>query len=191
MRLLFIDVETYSARDLAREGRYLYADHCEILIVAYALNDFTVLCWVPAYGEPLPRLLKDRLECEEIKIVAHNAQFEKAVFESPHAKKLGFPKISSYRYICTMALAAALALPRSLDSVAQALNLSSEYHKDRKGKNLINRFCKPRNPTKYDKRTRRRMEKNDSYSRDFVDYCVQDVEVERAVWDKIGKFYEF
>jgi len=85
-----------------------------------------------------------------------------------------------------MALALMAGLPGSLDKASSALGLSE---KKQAGTHLINYFSKPCKPTKVNGgRTRNLPEHNPEKWEDFKVYCIQDVEVERAISRKLHGF---
>ena len=80
-----------------------------------------------------------------------------------------------------------LALPQSLAGVAQVLGL--EQQKMHEGKDLIRYFCIPCKPTQTNgERTRNLPHHAPDKWQIFKDYCIRDVEVERAIRKKIAKY---
>ncbi|EAG5888668.1 DNA polymerase [Listeria monocytogenes] len=80
-----------------------------------------------------------------------------------------------------------LGLPASLDMMSKALRLAQE--KDSEGKALIRYFCMPCKPTQINGgRTRNYPEHAPVKWAKFIEYCRQDVVVERAIAKKIAKF---
>lgn len=79
-----------------------------------------------------------------------------------------------------------MGLPVSLDMVAKVLNLEQQKGA---GKPLINYFSKPCKPTKANgERTRNLPEHNPEKWEEFKAYCKQDVEVERAIKNKVSLY---
>ncbi len=72
---------------------------------------------------------------------AHNAFFEKCIYENILVKRYGWPSIPPRLYRCTAAKAAACALPRSLEKAGEALKLSAQ--KDYRGYAAMMATCKP------------------------------------------------
>jgi DNA polymerase bacteriophage-type len=185
--LLFLDFETFSTVDIKQHGRSRYVEKCEILIVAWAMRNHCVSTIVPSLTrgaiEPLIKLLLD----PKYKVVAHNAEFERAVLGSSSAKSLGLPPLPVDRFICTMELAGNFMLPRSLARCAQALGVQEKMDE---GKHLISWFCSPRRPSKNDPSTRRYMTQGDERTEQFIEYAKRDIEVCRDIWNKLGEYYE-
>ena len=185
MRELSIDIETYSDRDLTRVGVYAYADSpaFRILLFAYAFDDGPVQIVDFEHGEKLPDTVVKALADPEIIKTAYNANFERVCI----SVSSGF---GYFRYLppeqwrCTAVAASELGLPNTLDGVAQALHLS--FQKDKRGKDLINYFCKP-NP-KRESNQQALMDMDAEKWEEFKEYCKQDVEVERAIKKKISRF---
>lgn len=78
---------------------------------------------------------------EDWVIVAHNAGFERAIYENILVRRLGWPEIHPLQWRCTAARAAAVALPRSLEGVGEVLKLTIQ--KDRSGAIAMMRTCRP------------------------------------------------
>ena len=83
-RIVHIDIETFSAVNLAKCGVYRYAesDSFQILLVAYAFDDGPVQIADLARGEPFPQELLDTFFDSGTICMAHNAQFERVCFSS-------------------------------------------------------------------------------------------------------------
>ena len=184
--MIHIDFETYCEIDITQVGMHAYTEHesFDLLMMAYAIDDGEIGIWEK--GEPLPGSVMDALRDPFETVGAHNAGFERLCFKNYAIPKLGWPNITLDRWKCTAAMAARLALPRSLDRLAIALDLPTKHGR---GKQLINLFSKLQRPTKksgHDKSWRRTKEDSPEDWQSFKEYCVQDVEVERRVCDKIS-----
>ena len=128
----------------------------------------------------LSQLVREHSEFE-----AHNAWFEKCIWENILEKRYGILKPPDDQWRCTSALAAQYALPRSLEKVIKALGLPIE--KDMAGNRLCKAMCKPRKPLKADLQIYGSeelcpvlwKEKPEDFTK-LIDYCIQDV---RAEWE--------
>ncbi len=166
--MLFLDIETFSATDLKKFGVYRYTEDpgFEILMCAWTRDkvDYHI-----AVGEDeilrIPGLFTDT-------IVAHNAPFERICFSVLEGVRYQDPA----RYIDTAAIAAANGLPRSLDKLAKALGVEA---KDSAGTRLINLFSKP------NRKKRIRPEDKPEQWEEFKEYCIQDVRVLVACFEKM------
>lgn len=183
MRDLFIDIETYSSRDIASCGSYKYMESpdFEILIVGYAFDDEEPVIVDLAQGEELPREFLDAMYDPNVRKHAHNAVFERTAF-----RRIGID-VPVEQWYCTMVKAAYCGLPLSLDAVSKVLDL-----KDKKletGKALIRYFSCPCKPTKTNGgRTRNypchAPEKWEMYK----EYNKYDVLSEREIYRLLEKF---
>lgn len=175
MRVLGIDLETYSDVDIYSAGLYAYAasQAFETLLLAYAYDDEPVQIVDIASGEELPPQLLLDLTDPGILKTAFNAQFERTCLAAWLKREM-----PPEQWSCTMVQALTLGLPQSLADVAETLKL--EQQKDAGGKILINYFCKPCKPTKANGgRIRNRPWHDQAKWEAFKAYCKQDVETER------------
>lgn len=195
MKTLSIDIETYSSVDLIKSGVYAYADapDFEILLFAYAFDDEAVHITDLARGEKLPEEVLSALTDADIIKTAYNAQFEITCL-----KKYICPGIDISQWRCSSVQALELGLPSGLANVAEALGLPQQ--KDKRGKALIDYFSKPAR-IKTDSGCQEQInlyENNGVYRHrpadapdkwnTFKEYCMQDVEVERAIKKKLSRF---
>jgi len=134
-----IDFETRSTVDLRKSGVYRYAEDptTEIIVMSWRVGDGDIQRWTPG-GEDPTELLRAIYEGDII--VAHNAGFERAIWNAKTPTH--WPKLNIVQQDCTMARGLAVALPGSLDMLAQALKLPVQ--KDKDGQRLMMQMCKPR-----------------------------------------------
>lgn len=184
MKTLNIDIETYSDEDLTKVGVYKYCDspNFEILLFAYSIDGSPVECVDLTIDEIPTDVLQGLLDKDVLKI-AFNAQFERVCL----SKHLGVEFLDASQWHCTMVHANQLGLPASLGQCAKYLNIQQQ--KDTRGTQLINYFSKPCKPTKANgMRTRNLPEHDPEKWQTFIDYCIQDVVVEKAIADKLSRF---
>lgn len=193
MKTLSIDIETYSSEDLKTSGVYRYceAPDFEILLIAYSYDDGPVhtldLAALRQKGvAPEDDLVTSCLVMDiadaRIRKTAWNASFERTAL----SKFFGI-KCPPEQWRCTMVHAAHVGLPLSLEAAAKVLKVAQ---KDAAGKALIKYFCMPCKPTKVNGgRTRNLPEHETEKWTAFMQYCAQDVVVEREIADKIS-FYQ-
>lgn len=186
MDTLAIDVETYSSVDISKAGAYRYceAPDFEILLFAYAFNDEPVEIVDLANGEKLPCNIFYALTDPNIVKTAFNANFER------NALKNQYPALCPpEQWQCTMIQALRMGLPSSLDMVGKVIKFEEDKQKMKEGKALIQYFCKPCKPTKANGgRTRNLPEHAPDKWETFKLYCKQDVEVERAIRNKLIRY---
>ena len=183
MKRLHLDFETFSQVDITKEGAYRYAMHpsTKVLMAAYALSDGKVHHW-DATKKPMPTDLKKWLDDPEVEIHAFNANFERLIIT--HVLKLSIP-LSRYR--CTMVHAFLRSFVGGLSSVGAELGIAEDKAKLKEGKALIKVFCVPRKPTKSKPYTQVTEAHAPDKWQQFVQYNIQDVEAERAVWKMLNK----
>lgn len=171
--VIYIDFETYSECDLKKCGSWAYSQHpsTEILCMAYAIDNGPVQLWTPGKTGPhlTPQLKFHTIE-------AHNAFFERSIWENICVKKFGWPMIRPEQWRCSAAKAAARALPRALGNLAEAMRVS--HQKDSAGKALMLKLCKPQRMGVKEE-LKKYHDPIDLYK--LYDYCKKDVEAERAV----------
>ena len=182
--ILEIDIETYSDVDLIKCGVYAYADSpaFEVLLFAYSFDGGETRVIDLAQGEELPGEVAEAVFDGSVVKTAFNANFERTCLSKYFGRYL--PPDSWH---CSAVQAAVLALPRSLEDVGAVLGLDERKMKE--GKELIRYFCVPCKPTKANGGRRRNLpchapEKWEVFKR----YCMRDVDVEKAIRRKLGKF---
>lgn len=184
MQELGIDIETYSSNDLIKSGVYKYveASDFEVLLFAYKIDNDDVHLIDIASGDDLPDQILNALTDKTVLKTAYNANFERTCI----SKFFGL-YLDPRHWECSMAKASMLGLPLSLDAAAKALKL--QQTKDAAGKALIKYFSIPCKPTKANgSRTRNHPIHDLEKWEKFRYYCIQDVNVEQAIRDKIA-FY--
>jgi len=182
-RLLSIDIETYSSRDLSKCGVYAYceAEDFEILLFAYAFDDDEVRVIDLKCGEEMPREVMEALTSEEIIKTSFNANFERICI----SKYFNLDLILE-QWRCTAVNALLLGLPGNLDGALNALEMKEGKLKE--GKDLIKYFSMPYNYGE-DGQSLRHIPEDDFIKWQlFTVYCRRDVEVERALRKRLSKF---
>lgn len=184
MKLLAIDIETYSNIDLLKSGVYAYSESAdfEILLFAYAVDDEDVQIVDLASGEKIPDYIIEAMTNPNVIKTAYNANFERTCL----AKHFHTP-MPQEQWSCSSVHALMLGLPGHLDGVAKCLRLNEQKMKE--GKSLIRYFSVPCKPTKVNEgRTRNLPDHDPEKWGVFKDYCKQDVEVERQIRKKLESF---
>lgn len=186
MRVLHIDLETYSDIDIGKCGAYRYVDspNFEILLLAYAYDDEPVTVIDVAQREGWPTQVLDDILSSDITKVAHNAAFERICLS-----KFLNTHLDPKAWHCTMVHALSLGFPASLADVGKALNLGEDKQKMAVGKRLITYFCKPCKPTMANGQRTRNYPHHDMEKWNlFKEYNRQDVVTEQAVYERLMKF---
>ena len=177
LRVMHLDIETYSSAALPKCGVYRYCDapDFEILLLSYAFDDAPVVTVDMACGESLPDEFLHALEDPTVLKIAHNAAFERVCF----SKYLGH-WLDPAQWRCTMVMAWYQTLPGKLADVAVALDVTEK--KMEEGKDLIRYFSVPCKPTQANGgRTRNLPRHAPQKWATYKAYNAQDVETERAV----------
>ncbi len=189
---VFIDFETKSEADLMKVGAYVYSLHpsTDVICLCWAVDDGPVQEWWPGKNDGLlgaeenwwngkhdtiPPELDAAIEAGE-EFEAHNIGFEYSIWRNVMHARYGWPAMPDDQWFDTMAVCCYYALPAALDGVARALGFGI---KNPEGTRLI---------TKYSKlylKTAKRFIPWDDY-RKFVDYCKDDVRLERRVANFLG-----
>lgn len=149
--MLWLDLETRSQVDLIKHGLMRYAQHpsTQIISMAYAFDDEPVEFW---WGWYRGRIVNDQLitrfpekVAEYIKsdgpIFAHNADFERALFDYVVGPDYNFDAPALTQWRCTMALALASGFGAALDTATK--NAGVPYRKNPAGARLIKEYCAP------------------------------------------------
>jgi DNA polymerase len=178
---LYIDYETRSRCDLRKHGAWNYSldPSTQVLCMAHKIGAKPIGLWQPFLGDN-PYMMPAEVfhhVCNGGLIEAHNAFFEYVIWH--HV--LNWPAVPIEQWRCSAALAASQGLPRSLAGAALGAGLAVE--KDQEGHRLMLKMCKPRKPTKNDKREW--FESREDLIR-LGQYCEQDVATEYALSQKLG-----
>ena len=190
MKVMSIDIETFSDIDLGKCGVYRYTDspNFEVLLFAYSIDEGPVQLVDLAGGEVLSQEIMDALQDTRIIKTAFNANFERVALMKHLSKTLGkniYLDPSSWR--CSEVQAAMLGLPLHLEGVAKVLSLKEQ--KMSEGKALIRYFCLPCKPTAANGGRKRNLPSDapDKWEL-FKEYNIRDVEVELAIKEKIKDY---
>lgn len=181
---LFLDTETFSGVDLKKVGAYAYAEHptTEIMICTYAIDEGRVQTWDATESPKMPSELRKALRAvvrKKAKIVmANGLLFDRLVIREKWGIDLPVCQIED-----TMIMAFRHALPGSLDMQCQVLGVDAEHAKDKAGKALIKRFCKP-TPKTYKVRRYTRETHPEEWAK-FLKYARFDIIAMREVYWRI------
>ena len=163
---LTIDFETRSTFDLTSGGAWAYAEDpsTEILCMAFKFNEEPTHLFllgtlaksldalqhqeagVVGYISNAERHAINRIMAEADTIEAHNVGFEMALWHHVLVGKYGYEPIPIDKWRCSAAKCSQATLPRALDKAGTALGIVNE--KDKDGKALMMKMCKPRTPVK-------------------------------------------
>lgn len=182
------DFETRSAIDLVKAGMYRYfeSETTDLLCFSYAIGDGPVMRW--HRGDAPPTEFNYAIK-HGLLFFGHNVGFERLALRRIGGPRYGFAVPPTEQTRCTLAMAATLGLPKSLDGAAMAIGLAEK--KDNEGRRVMLQLSKPRAyrddgsvvwweredvPAKFDTLYR---------------YCDNDVVVERALTKKLRPLSDF
>jgi DNA polymerase len=170
MESLHIDFETTSKVSLTACGPYVYATDpsTDVLCLQWAIGDDKPRPWVP--GQRIDPALRRWVDLGK-PLEAWNAQFERLIWAHVMPRH-GFPRAKPSQWYCTAARARAHGLPGKLGLAARALGL--DQLKLDSGRDLI---------LKYSQHGVRWDEIPAADQALWLEYCAQDVIVERAIGD--------
>lgn len=178
MKTLWCDLETFSATPIAN-GTHKYAESVRVLLFGYAIDDEPAKVWdLTDAPVVIPEDLKAALDDPTVNTVWHNgANFDSVVLR--HADNIRVD-LSYERVDDSMVKAYSHGLPGALADLCEVYGLPVDKAKDKDGKRLVLKFCKPgRNGKICDRFT-----DPEDWMR-FVNYCRLDVEAMRTVYKKL------
>ncbi|OKP02582.1 DNA polymerase [Xenorhabdus eapokensis] len=181
MDRLWLDLETYSEIPI-KNGTHAYAEHAEIMLFAWAINDNPVQVWDVTSGEFMPAELRTALLTPSVNLFAHNSHFDRTVLH--HYMPDLHLDISRWRD--TMVQALAHGLPGALGALCEVLGIPSDKAKDKEGKALIQLFCKPRPKNVTIRRATRKT--HPAEWRRFVAYAALDIVAMREVHKRLPRW---
>lgn len=208
MRDTFHDLETYSPRVL-KNGTHQYAEQAEVMLWSWADGDDQVYVWDRVNGsvhwqdelsgvwqsedtdaDLMPIDLYEIARSSDALIWFQNGgMFDMVVLQ--HALPEVFKRIDFSRWRDTMVQAFAHSLPGALDKLGEVLNIQIDKRKAKRGKALVQLFCKPTSDG-----GRNTKQTHPKEWQEFIEYAGQDIVVMREVrrlmpmWNYKGKQVE-
>ncbi len=175
------DVESRSAVDLKKCGAARYFDDpsADVLLAAFQLPDGREVLW--DREKDVPDDVAHHIRTGGL-IPAFNAWFEYLAFKHVLHPRYGFPMPKITQMRDTMAQAAAVSIPQSLEGAALAMGLKHQKNKD--GQRLIRKFCIPRKPRAGDRPGLIHWNAPSEHPEDFAkfgEYCLDDTRVEKEL----------
>jgi DNA polymerase len=190
MRTTVWDLETRSAANLRDGGAHVYAidPSTQILCLAFAVDDSEPQLWLPGdvlQGEnsanPPPAIFREiAANPTAWQVIAHNYEFERAIYEHILIPRYGFPLLPLASHHCSQRLAMANAYPAELDRLAQALGLP--YRKDPAARKAMLAVSRPRAQRKGKSSTVPTWDEDRAKLALLYERCELDVITTRAVW---------
>lgn len=186
---LNIDIETFSSVDLMKAGLYKYVQSpdFQVMLFAYSVNNAPTQIVDFMNDEPLPPEILDALWNPDITKHGYNAAFE--WFSLSKHFHLDNPNQWLSHWRDTMLHGMYCGYTAGLAPTAKAVGLPQDKQKMTVGKSLIKLFCTPTKPTKKNGNRTRTLPHHEPEKWElFKDYCIQDVEVEKAIENKLCRF---
>ena len=195
---MYIDFETYSEagyyfdktkrrwrsvsasppHGLGAVGSDVYASHKSTEIICLSYDG---ALWLP--GQPAPALLLNHIKSGAV-VNAWNSAFEYHIWRYICQRRLGWPALPWWQLRDNSATARLHSFPGKMEQAALAINPGEQ--KDEAGTRLINKFSKPRNPTKHDNRRRILPQESPEDGERFYNYCRQDTRTDRAIGEALA-----
>jgi DNA polymerase len=174
--ILWGDTETYSEADLKTVGTHAYAEHpsTRVIVWQWAVDDGEPVVEDLSDGAPPSARSLDLLNDPSVTLVFHNSMFDRTLLR--HCWRIDVPV---ERWQDTMIKAMAHGLPGSLDKIGQIVGLDADQAKDKRGRELIQLFCKPRPKNSTIRRATR--ETHPKEWAEFLEYSRQDIVAMRAI----------
>ena len=169
--MLYIDLETRSDVDLIFHGLTRYAQDLstQVICMAWAFDDEPVEFWWGVGGE-FPARVRDHIK-EGGLLMAHNAEFERALFEFVINNDYRIAPARLAQWRCSMAIGLVNGYAGGLDALAKGLGLPISKHAE--GTRLIREFCGPGHMDIF--------APEHAHDREIMkEYNISDVEVMRA-----------
>lgn len=171
---LWLDFETYCEVPI-NHGTYRYAASAEITLFAWAIDNDPAQVWDVTDGSPMPFDLETAMLNPACEVWAHNSMFDRTVMRA--ALPDACPPVERWRD--TMVQALCHSLPGKLSVLCEVLDVPEDLAKAKRGKQLVQLFCKPRPKTSKTRRATR--DTHPAEWAEFVDYARLDVEAMREV----------
>jgi DNA polymerase len=160
-------------------GAVAYAEHptTEVLSLAYDLKDGVgPRLWLP--GCPAPEDLFAHIAAGGL-IEAWNSGFEYVIWERICRQRMGWPPLPLGQLRDAMAKSRAHGYPGKLEEAGPAAGV--DVHKDSAGTRLLNKFSRPRKPTKANPSRRLRPEDDPDDAALLYQYNLTDIKAEAAI----------
>lgn len=174
VKYVVLDFETASRCDLLKCGAWRYAEDpsTEVICLCWSIDGGEVRTWQPGDDKTeLMEIVRD----DKVILIAHGAQFEKAIWRAIMAPEFGFPDVPNSRWHCTLAACALHSIPLRLDRAALVLRLP--FQKDTEGSAVARSLSKTK---------RGYFNRSASVIERTVTYCVRDVQTETSLHHRLG-----
>ena len=181
--ILFADTETFSSTPI-RNGVHAYsdADDAELMVISYARDNDPVTVLDLTAGDPVGDFYDAVRDAEFV--VFHNSIFDRTIL-----RKLGQLVIPPEKVHDTLVNALAHGLPGGLDKLCGIFKVPTDLAKDKRGKELIQMFCKPQ--PKNQKLRRKTRDTHPVEWQQFLDYAGSDILAMRDLYRRMPRWSFF
>lgn len=141
MKRLWFDTESYSETDLFKGGTHAYFEDptAELMVAQWAIEDDEPAVEDLFGREPPSAQLVAHLEDPDVLVCAHFSHFDRT-----GVNECWGLNIPPERWYDTGVQAMAHGVPGGLDKIGKVIGASDDQAKDKRGRDLIQLFCKPR-----------------------------------------------
>lgn len=187
MSIIYADTETFSPTPIAH-GVYAYAEQAEVMLFAAAYDDDPVEVFDLTDMENWPADKHERWEQLQYDLISgeHTIVFQNSMFDRVVIRAALHLDIPVEHIEDTMVMALAHALPGKLEKLCVVFKLAEEDSKDKRGKELIQLFCKPR-PKNMKLRRATKAEYPEQW-KTFIEYAASDILSMRILHRKLPRW---
>jgi DNA polymerase len=181
-----LDTESRSAVNLHDHGAHIYAIDAatQPLCLVYTIDDGEPQLWLLSDPTPPPVFFDIAANPTDWKVIAHNFDFDREMYENNLVSRYAFPAIPRSVWHCTQRLAMANAYPAELGLLAHALGLP--YSKDPKARKAMLDVSRPKKQRKGKGKNKSNPElvwdEDPAKLQLTYERCSTDVLTARAVW---------
>ena len=180
---LWWDLETYSETPIT-DGAHRYAENAEILLFPWAVDDGPVQCWDATVDKDYPPELWQAINDADEYWGHNSGMFDRPVLRC--ADVMVFHAMREERHRDTLVQALCHGLPGSLSALCDIFRLEADEAKDKRGRQLIQMFCKPQ--PKSQKLRRKTRETHPKEWAEFIEYAKSDIRSMRVLHQKMPKW---
>jgi DNA polymerase bacteriophage-type len=182
---LWWDLETFCETPIS-EGTHKYAEKAEIMLFAWAVDDGPVEVWdFTRDVDSFPPIFLRLNDFDEY--WGHNSgMFDRTIVKRHDYGWLWPLAVEDHKHRDTMVQALCHGLPGSLSALCEIFRLPVDLSKDKRGRQLIHLFCKPR--PKNSKLRRATRETHPQEWEEFKEYARSDIRSMRELHKKMPKW---
>lgn len=176
---LYWDIETFCETAI-EDGAYRYSENAEILLFTWAVDDGEVHYWDVTLNPNPPLAFLEAIDKAD-EYWAHNGNG----FDRPVVRKVMpelYARMTEHKHRDSMLKALCHGLPGSLAKLCDIFKLDSDQAKHKRGRQLIQHFCKPQSENR--KIRRHTQETHPTEWLEFIEYAKSDIRAMRQFISK-------